>query len=224
MTTRHHRLIGLLLFVLAQAACSPSRYFAGTVPPELALLEPVTYISHVERDGELVPNDSLSIRSAEMLTRVFTSIGLPVAGIVPVDYWGDDGDLLPYLEQLPAVDARHLKRSPVPEPIRQLIQEQGHRYGMLVYADGFTRDEINYAKGVAVGAALGVLGLVLSGGRYANINIPNKFGSHIFVMVVDAEANQVVFYNRSTPDEANPMSEKQLRQQVRKLMNNLLQG
>lgn len=222
MTTTHYRLLGSLLLVLSLAACSPTRYFAGSAPSELALLDPVTYISHVERNGELVPNDSLSIRSAEMLTRVFTSIGLPVARIVPVDYWGNEGHLLPFLEQLPAVDVRQLKRSPVPEPIRQLLQEHGQRYGLLVYADGFTRDELNYAKGVAVGAALGVLGLILSGGHQAHLNLPNKFGSHIFVMVVDAEANQVVFYNKSTPDEANPMSEKQLRQQVRKLMQTLL--
>ncbi|MBQ9471350.1 MAG: hypothetical protein IJU72_10430 [Bacteroidales bacterium] len=208
--------------MLMMASCSPSRYFAGTRPPELALVEPVAYMSYVQRDGELVPDDSLSLVSTSMLTRMFTSSGLPVVDIVPVDYWGHDSTLLPLVELLPAIDVRQLKRAVVPEPIRQLLRERGHRYGLLVYADGFVRDGRNYAAGVATGVAVAVFSALLTGGSSAYLAFPNKYGSHVFVMVVDAEDNRVLFYNKSTPSEANPLNAKSLRKQVRQLVEKLV--
>lgn len=41
-----------------------------------------------------------------------------------------------------------------------------------------------------------------------------KYGSHVYLMVVDAAEDRVIYYDKSIPEEANPLSQKSVNRQM----------
>ena len=222
----------LLLSALLFSSCAPSRYVSRIPASEaapIALLEPLSDISYINRNGAQAYDDSLSMESTRLLTDILTTMPLPVESfqypveyVIPYDYSGENNVIAWDVSALAGVRPRKLKDAGVPDGIAQLLRENGYRYGMLVFAAGFERDQTNYRKGLLGGAMLSVVTGVLSalvGVGGAAYSVPLRYLSRIYVMIVDAEANEIVYYANTSnmEEERDPLNPLTQRRRIEKL-------
>lgn len=210
----------IFLFVFAFAAlssCGTTRYVsdisaAQAVP--MVLIHPYSQLEYVQSNGD-VTNDAPSSRDAEEILVQSVRIQFPeVSSVIGTDDVVNTEDIRSSLSALPYVNVKTIGSSAVPAAVRNLILENGGRYGVLVYSDGFTRDIKNYRKSVAKDVFLAVVTTVVSLGTITMIGSSYKYGSHVYLMVVDAAEDRVIYYDKSIPEEANPLSQKSINRQV----------
>ena len=215
-------LLALALSALLFSGCAPARYVSKIRAAEaqpIALLEPMSEVSYIEKDGTYVLDQGLSETSTQILTDILTSLPLPVGSglgtpvqrVIPMDYSGENNIYSWHLSALAGVRPKKLKNAGVPDEITYLLRANGYRYGMLVYASGFQRDMSNYKKSVAKGAFLNIVLAVVSvftgGAVSVGYGMPLRHVSQLYVMIVDVEANEIVYYNNTTKmdEECDPL-------------------
>ena len=227
-------LLILALLALLFTGCSSARYVSKTpasVAQPIALLEPMSEIFFVEKNGTETLDIGLSETSTQILSEALTSLplpveqpgGYPVAEVIPVDYSGEDNPYAWHVSALAGVRPKALKNAGVPDEITRLLRSYGYRYGMLVYHTGFTRDRSNYAKSVArdVGLSIvtGVIAGLLGGGAvYTGHHLRHL--SRIFIMIVDVEANEIVYFasTANMEEERNPLNAPLQKERVLRLL------
>lgn len=238
-TSRFHASAGRLLLALALTAllfssCAPARYVSkipAVVAQPIALLQPMSEISYIEKDGSYVLDQGLSETSTQILTEILTSLPLPVGSgmgtpvetVIPVDYSGENNLYAWHLSALAGVRPKKLKNAGVPDEITDLLRANGYRYGMLVYHGGFRRDRSNYAKGVAkdvaVGVVTGVLAALLGGGAiYTGYQL--RYASRLYLMIVDVEANEIVYFANTAnmEEESDPLNLPEQRYRLARML------
>ena len=214
-------LLALALSALLFSGCAASRYVSKIPAAEarpIALLQPLSEISYIDRAGVQAYNDSLSAASTQLLTEIIMTLPLPqksmeipVDCVIPYDYSGENNVVTWDVAALSGVRPKLLKNAGVPDSITNLLRQNGYRYGMLVYASGFDRDAANYRKGLAGGIFLGVVTAVISslvGFGGAAYSVPLRYLSQLYVMIVDVEANEIVYFANTAnmEEECNPIS------------------
>ena len=214
-------LLALALSALLFSGCAASHYVSKTpswaVKP-IALLEPLSEITFIDRNGVQAYNDTLSAASTAMLSEILTTLPIPadafefpVETVIPYDYSGENNEVAWDVGALAGVLPGRLRKAGVPDAITNLLRENGYRYGMLVYASGFQRDMSNYKKSVAKGAFLNIVLAVISvftgGAVSVGYGMPLRHVSQLYVMIVDVEANEIVYYNNTTKmdEECDPL-------------------
>lgn len=213
------RLSPLLLLLPLLLSCASGRYMSGISAEQLgsiALVQPNSHQSYIDRDGNMGYNDSLSWRSVDLLTEQLMQSHLQIPQwIATTD--GEIEEVWAFMDAVADHKTRRLADLPTSVVIDSLLIAHGYRYGLLVCANGFSRSNRNYGLSVATGVIVGVLTAVLTLGTYVYMPLPNKGSSHIYAAIVDAQERRVVFYNRNTPDEAEPLEPKTLRKQINTL-------
>ena len=215
-------LLALALVPLLFSGCAPARYVSkipASVAQPIALVQPMSEISYIEKDGSYVLDQGLSETSTQILTEILTVLplpvgdrnGIPVETVIPADYSGEDNALAWHVAALSGVRPKKLKDAGVPDEITELLRSNGYRYGMLVYHGGFRRDRSDYAKGVAKDVALGVVTGVLAaltgvGVFYSGYQL--RYASRLYLMIVDVEANEIVYYasTANMEEECDPLN------------------
>lgn len=227
-------LLALALLPLLFSGCAPARYVSKIRAAEaqpIALLQPMSEISYIEADGSYVLDQGLSETSTQIITEILTTLplpverpdGYPVAEVIPVDYSGEDNPYAWHVSALAGVRPKALKNAGVPDEITRLLRSYGYRYGMLVYHTGFTRDRSNYAKSVAMDVGLAVVsgviaGLLGGGAVYTGHHLRHL--SRIFIMIVDVEANEIVYFasTANMEEERNPLNAPLQKERVFRLL------
>ena len=219
---RNRFLLALALLPLLFSSCAPARYVSKIRAAEaqpIALLQPMSEISYIEKDGSFVLDPGLSETSTQIITEILTTLPLPVGSgmgtpvetVIPVDYSGENNLYAWHLSALAGVRPKKLKNAGVPDEITDLLRAGGYRYGMLVYHGGFRRDKSNYAKGVAkdvaLGVVTGVMAALLGGGAYYT-GYQLRYASRLYLMIVDVEANEIVYYasTANMEEECDPLN------------------
>lgn len=199
-------IISIILLIIGSTSCTSLHSLHSGVSPEeitdVVLIEPLSYISLIEKGNRAQHHDSLSDVSCELLTDVLrmrsrpqiTAFQFPEDTLVYKEIEQDIQIMLMIAEHQQNVE--NIRSS---QTLDSLILSSGKRYGMVAVSTGFTRGRGNYGKEVAKGVAVGVLTL----GMYSQAPIKNR--SDIYIGIIDARESRLVFYNRSQQPEQDPL-------------------
>lgn len=227
----------LLFLVMATCAltftsCVSNRYCASTfstqAPAKVPLVLPYVDVFAVS-GGQEAYSDSLSTVASEILTGILDEnlSQFPVSEFIRIDdedfdrLVGRDGAALAYAPKVNTSDgvktrAKRIASVPLPESIRQLMDDNDLPYLMLLYENGFKRVKGDVVKETAKNAAVSVgLAALIAVATLGNvmvvpsIDVPNPYATTFTLMVADRANNSVVYYN-TVEEIYDPLSRSEI--------------
>jgi len=206
----------LLVGSITLVSCASNKMLTSAVTAreitDLQQFETIADISLIEKANKEKYNDTLSTKSKELLASVLNSFAdrIPLTGEISVRD--------PLINKRLAREIEHLRVSAEVQKslssirltprLDSLLEVNQKRFGLITVTKGFTRKRGNYGKQIANGIGLGILTL---GMVYTT---PVKSYSVVYAMIVDAENNNIAFFNKSFFPEGEPLDEVVLKQQV----------
>ena len=215
----------LLLVALAVSSCATARYYGGftseTARQDMVLLGPASTIYYLDEKNQESFNDTLSVFSETLVADLIDRMGVPVSGRIELN---DDEkeEAVAYMRYLAARKPKERSQYPIPGILDEILEAQGSRYGLLVFAEGMTRDKKGYTKDAVKGALITVATAILTLGTAVMVTTPEMYSSRIYAAVLDSEMDQVVFFNVRNPEETHPLRPDPVRQQLTKLLKDFL--
>jgi len=215
----------LLSLVLTLSSCGAARYYAGFTPGAakegMVVLGPSSVQYYIDKQNKEAYDDSLSTASESLIATIVEELNLPVTQRVQLDSVQKE-EAIAFMRFITAQDKELRGDYPIPDLFDELLESKGERYGLLIYADGMTRDTKGFAKEVAKGVLLGVATAVLTMGAMSVYGTPVSSVSHIYVAILDSETDRVVFYNSSVPQESHPLKHNPVRMQLEDIFKDFL--
>ena len=219
------RLLLLLSWVLTFSSCGAARYYASFTPeaPEggMVVLGPSSVQYYLDGQNNESYDDSLSTVSESLIARIVEELDLPVSQRVPLDSVQRE-EAIAFMRFLITQKKELRGDFPIPGLLDELLESKGVRYGLLIYADGMSRDARGYAKDVAKDVLLGVASAIFSMGTAFVYSSSAYCVSHIYAAVLDSETDRIVFYNSSLPEESHPLKPNPVRKQLEKVLKDFL--
>lgn len=191
-------------------SCAQTRYIAqdANIPEinDILLFEPYTEIGLISHGDDIELIDSL----AETAKNDLTSFLCINSNITRVTEYANDTlanqYLLNFFKQVERTPKNTLNTLQIPTVYDSILTANNKRYGMLVCAYGFSRTKQNRisqnAKAIGIGVATAILTL---GMGYVAI-YPENSKSHIDIVIIDAENDNVIFQNISDR-ESEPLED-----------------
>ena len=127
-----------------------------------------------------------------------------------------------YLRYLLAQKPKNRDLFPIPDLLDEVLEAQGSRYGLILFARGMTRDVKGYRKELARDVLVSVATAVLTLGTAVAIVTPNRYSSQIMAAVLDSETDRLVFFNTKNPQETDPLNLGPVHDQLSKLLKDFL--
>ena len=215
----------LLSLVLTLSSCGAARYYAGFTPGAakegMVVLGPSSVQYYIDKQNKEAYDDSLSTASESLIATIVEELNLPVTQRVQLDSVQKE-EAIAFMRFITAQDKELRGDYPIPDLFDELLESKGERYGLLIYADGMTRDSKGFAKEVAKGVLLGVATAVLTMGAMSVYGTSVSSVSHIYVAILDSETDRVVFYNSSVPQESHPLKHNSVRMQLEDIFKDFL--
>ncbi len=215
----------LLSLVLTLSSCGAARYYAGFTPGAakegMVVLGPSSVQYYIDKQNKEAYDDSLSTASESLIATILEELNLPVTQRVQLDSVQKE-EAIAFMRFITAQDKELRGDYPIPDLFDELLESKGERYGLLIYADGMTRDSKGFAKEVAKGVLLGVATAVLTMGAMSVYGTSVSSVSHIYVAILDSETDRVVFYNSSVPQESHPLKHNPVRMQLEDIFKDFL--
>ena len=215
----------LLSLVLTLSSCGAARYYAGFTPGAakegMVALGPCSVQYYIDKQNKEAYDDSLSTASESLIATIVEELNLPVTQRVQLDSVQKE-EAIAFMRFITAQDKELRGDYPIPDLFDELLESKGERYGLLIYADGMTRDSKGFAKEVAKGVLLGVATAVLTMGTMSVYGTSVSCVSHIYVAILDSETDRVVFYNSSVPQESHPLKHNPVRMQLEDIFKDFL--
>ena len=215
----------LLSLVLTLSSCGAARYYAGFTPGAakegMVVLGPSSVQYYIDKQNKEAYDDSLSTASESLIATIVEELNLPVTQRVQLDSVQKE-EAIAFMRFITAQDKELRGDYPIPDLFDELLESKGERYGLLIYADGMSRDTKGFAKEVAKGVLLGVATAVLTMGAMSVYGTPVSSVSHIYVAILDSETDRVVFYNSSVPQESHPLKHNSVRMQLEDIFKDFL--
>ena len=218
-------LFQLILVALAVSSCATARYYGGFTPEaarqDMVLLGPVSNIYYLDRNNRESFDDSLSTVSEALVAGLVHQLGVPVSGRIELDV-DQKEEAAAYMRYLAAQNPKHRDLYAIPGLLDDALEAQGCRYGLLLFTQGMTRDSKGLAKEVARDVLLSVATAVLTMGSAVMIGSSMSYSFQAFAAVLDAETNQIVFYNLTELKEKHPLRQDAVRDQLRSVLKDFL--
>ena len=215
----------LLSLVLTLSSCGAARYYAGFTPEAakkgMVVLGPSSVQYYIDKQNKEAYDDSLSTASESLIATIVEELNLPVSQRVQLDSVQKE-EAIAFMRFITAQDKELRGDYPIPDLFDELLESKGERYGLLIYADGMSRDTKGFAKEVAKGVLLGVATAVLTMGTMSVYGTSVSSVSHIYVAILDSETDRVVFYNSSVPQESHPLKHNPVRMQLEDIFKDFL--
>ncbi|MBP5724288.1 MAG: hypothetical protein J6X18_12050 [Bacteroidales bacterium] len=191
-------------------SCAQTRYIAqdANIPEinDILLFEPYTEIGLISHGDDIELIDSLAETAKNKLTS-FLCINSNITRVT--EYANDtlaNQYLLNFFKQVERTPKNTLNTLQIPTVYDSILTANNKRYGMLVCAYGFSRTKQNRisqnAKAIGIGVATAILTL---GMGYVAI-YPENSKSHIDIVIIDAENDNVIFQNISDR-ESEPLED-----------------
>lgn len=222
----------VVLCALALTSCVSSRYcadsFSSHAPAKVPLVLPYVDVFAVS-EGQEVYSDSLSTAASEVLTGILDEniSQFPISEFIRIDdeefdrLVGRDGAALASAPKVNTSEgvktrAKRIRGLPLPESIRQLMEDNDLPYLMLLYESGFKRVKGDVVKETAKNAAVSVgvaalIAVVTLGSVIVvpTIDVPNPYATTFTLMVADRADNSVVYYN-TVEEVDDPLSRSEI--------------
>ena len=215
----------LVLVALAVSSCATARYYGGFAPEaarqDMVLMGPVSAIFYLDEDNQEIFSDSLSTVSETMIAGLVNGMGMPISDRIELN---DDQkeEAAAYLRYLLAQKPKNRDLFPIPDLLDEVLEAQGSRYGLILFARGMTRDVKGYRKELARDVLVSVATAVLTLGTAVAIVTPNRYSSQIMAAVLDSETDRLVFFNTKNPQETDPLNLGPVHDQLSKLLKDFL--
>jgi hypothetical protein len=191
----------MLLVLVAMSSCS-GKYVSLTKQgklQEVAHFEHISSIHLIEKGDKMVYNKALS-DSATIIFNNTLQINNRVKVVKELSYTSDSQRNEAYTEMMKLMEiarrGQNLADYRITPTLDKVLEENNMRYGLITFAAGFTRTNLNYNKQLAKSVAVGLLTL----GMFVPVSIQST--NNVYVMVVDSNSNKILFYNsRKTNNE-----------------------
>ena len=215
----------LLIIAFALSSCGTAKYYAGFTPATasegMVLLGPSSVQFYLDKKNVESYDDSLSTVSEASIAKLVNDMPLPITGRIQLDSLQKE-EAVGFMRFLNARDGKVRGEYPIPGLLDEILEAEGHRYGLLIYADGMSRDTKGYAKEVAKDVLLGVATAVLTMGMASVYGTSVYCVSHIYAAILDSETDRIVFYNMSVPTESHPLKVNPVRKQLDDIFRDFL--
>ncbi len=212
-----------LWVVILSASCSSSKFFTSDVKPneidEMIKIEPLSFISRIEKGDKDVYNDSISKIAKIALNESLETFRRKLRLSPEEIYVTDSLDRIE-LEQEIDFYIREAERNKkkknhtieITPLVDSLLRANDKRFGLLILQSGFTRAKGNYGGQVAKAIGMGLLtGLATGTAYYQN---PIKSGSTVYVVIVDHQEKNMTFYNKSITQNREPTEKENITNQL----------
>lgn len=204
---KHFSIFTVLAAILAVTSCGPSRYTANvnlSAIDEFAFIEPHARVTYYETKKGYY-NDQLSADAARVLNTVISLERYPFSDVIEMDYKGEDSNIRKWMESFPDVDPARAGRLRVPKDLCRVIEDSGHRYGVLVYSYGYIQSEearrmerLEKAVDKVLEAAVEKMtGEKSTSSSSSSTSSP--YGNVMYCAVVDAQEAEVVHFVQEVP-------------------------
>lgn len=212
-------LAGILLAAIAAASCGASYAAGGTNVSkidELALIQPKSIIAYYDAPGHGFVDPSLSNASAQLLTDLVASYRYPFTDPVPVDYSGDGASIGKWIDSFVDLESSDISRLRVPKALSALIKSTGHRYGIVLHANGYIESMETYNQEKLAEFVDYAVSKVF--------NLTKTYSAHeqaanaLYTAVVDAETGSVVYFNSILSNADFPLDRGDVGKQMNKLL------
>jgi hypothetical protein len=197
--------IGLVLLTFILGSCSTSKLLTSGLKPneitDLYYIEPVSYISLIEQGDKMILNDSLSNDSKQLLNKIVHDFkrNIPLTGDIIVTNIAIKQRLVKEIEHLylTAKNLKNISNIRITPVIDSLLESNNKRFGLITVSSGYTRTQSNYHNKQVMNA-MGNATHLLTGGIFPHAPAKaNKAYSTLYVMIVDADQNNISFYRKS---------------------------
>jgi hypothetical protein len=213
-----------ILIVFHLTSCAPKPLFTSNVAPteirDLVVFEPISYISLIKKGDKMEFSDTLSNISKKLWLNVVeqNQYRLPVHSY----FLGNDDytkaqlqdEIRLLFEKVESLDKFY--SIPLPPMIKSQLDLSENRFGMLTVTSGFTRRKGNMTGQMLKSIGIGVLTLGMV------VPMPVTAHSNVYVMILDNELDEVIYYKESSMPESQPLKEKTLHRQLDYLYKNYL--
>ncbi len=195
------RLAVLAAIALISAACSTSRYVAESTPvvDEITLLAPYCRVNVLERDGKFYYSDSLSFIGEMLIDAAIEGHGLPIRKVITVVGRSNQAALDRDYESIVDFQPGNISNTRIPSTLHAFLTTNSTRYALMVYSEGFVRSNPH---------------AVLGEGQI-------RHASDIYLVLADVRTGRIVYFNRSRPEEGDPLSAKMISRRIKLLLEGL---
>ena len=184
----------LIILAILLCACSTTHYVGEEKPAvdELTLVAPYSRIDCLVPNSNYFYHDSLSALSESLIVKAIERLDLPIRQTVSVVGRTNQETLdrdYEWLKKLSPYDDLAKKR--LPSAMQAFLSTQPCRYALMVYSEGFVWSR-----------------------RIALEEDQRRYESNIWLLIADVRTGRLVYFNRSTPEEADPLNEKDITRRI----------
>ena len=225
-------ILPLLSAVLLASACCSSRYTAADVNlaaiDQFAFFQPYAFITGYDAHNKAYHDAVDSRTEANMILGIIESERFPFTDVIPVAYEDAQTDDLRWVANFPEVDPKKIDRLRVPKDFRNMLDESGCRYGVVIYARGFIRSKEVLQREETLRAVSRVLDKIIENNtgvyRATNYNTMSApYGNDMFMAVIDGETDRVVYFVKEiSPFYSHPVVRNDVNALVHKLLKDFI--
>ncbi len=200
-------LLGMLLLTSCASTLLTSKNVLSSEVQNIGYVEPISFISLIQKSNQTKPNDSLSLISTKVLDSIIRSSSQPKISkqLTFTDLKLKnrlENDLLKTMTEIrKSKKLDHIKTTPLMDSV---AKSENQRFVLFTVNAGFARRKNNYGNQVLKGIGVGILTM----GMYAPV--PVKANTSTYAMIYDAQNSSVVFFNYFPLIEKSPVDRKNL--------------
>lgn len=220
--------IFLIFLVFILGSCSTTELLTSDVKSseviDLQYFEPFSYVS----GGKEMLNDSLSNNSKQLITEIVHDLKdkISISGTIFVTNHTikqrlekDIENLIMSANDIKLLSISSIRITPL---IDSLLESNNKRFGLITVDCGYLRSSCNNAKQNALqitgAVVIGVPLFIMTKGLFHSspFSLSNKSFSALYVMIVDADQDNIAFYRKSHRN-GEPTDKKVLTDQFEKI-------
>ena len=220
-------IVCFLAIVIVFSSCSSAKYWTSEVKPfeihNVLKVEPLSYISFIEKGNRGKLNDSISQKAqmalGETLDMYRDHLCLSSDEIVIselFDYRKLENEINVLIQS--AEKTNDVKKISIPPSLEFILSGNGKRFGLVVVQDGFLRSPKNYGNQVTKKFILGLLAALSTG--EIDYQDPLISVSTLYAVIVDNQEKNVAFFNKSTLQDIDPTDRETFERQINLLFAN----
>ncbi|MBQ7194014.1 MAG: hypothetical protein IJS07_00075 [Bacteroidales bacterium] len=206
--------------VLVLSSCGATKYVSGvdtSAINSMALVGPVSDIDLILED-QYLRDDGLSTVSRTIVRDALMTSGLPITVELNPGGWYDSARLIDDIRALSSVYPKHLERYTPTPAVRDFLLENGSRYGVLMYANGFRRDRSDYLKRSVFLLIFDIVASIVFPGTVSVYTADSFQASNLYMMVVDAQEDKILYYKKIERAVGSPVDEDDVADRVRRMV------
>ena len=165
-------------------------------------MAPYCRIDCVDKNGNARYSDSLSAKAEKTICDALGQLDLPIVKTITVVGRSNQEALDHDYEWIRSLKTGSLEDARLPGALQAFLALNSTKYALLIYSEGFVWEKFP---------------------SFLDEDLI-KYGSSIYLLIADVKTGKLVYYNRSVPEEADPLSSRMILRRVLLLLEELNVG